>query len=145
MVAFTQWLTVIALAATPALVLGQSAAAAAGIGFGLDPWIMVPVIALSGFVEGMLLAYLAGISTRIKFVHRWCEKLQKPKAVALANRWGPWGGMFIGVAAVGQEPIIIALRWLGIETRKMWLPTFASNVVFAVLYYWIVRLGWSWI
>ena len=82
MVAVTQWLTVIALAATPALVLGQSAAAAAGIGFGLDPWIMVPVI---------------------------------------------------------------ALRWLGIETRKMWLPTFASNVVFAVLYYWIVRLGWSWI
>jgi hypothetical protein len=140
---FHQWATVIALSMTPALIMGQSGAAAAAIGFGLDPWIAVPVIAMSGFVEGMLVAWLANASTRIGFVNRWCERMRKPKAVAFARKWGPWGGMTLGVAAVGQEPILIALRWLGVDVRKLILPTLISNAVFAVLYYAIVWFGFD--
>lgn len=136
-----KWATVAGLSMTPALLLGQSAAAAAGIAWHLDPWVLVPVMAVSGFAEGMLVAWLGGTTTRIGFVHRWCERMRKPKAVALANAWGPWGGMTIGVAALGQEPILLALRWLGIDLRRLVLPVAVSNVLFAVVYYWVVRLG----
>ena len=138
---FWKWLTVVALAMTPALVLGQSAAAAAGITWNLDPRLLVPVIAVAGFVEGMLVAWLGGATTRIGFVNRWCERLRKPKAVAMANRWGTWGGMIVGTAVVGQEPILIALRFLGVEIRKLVLPVAASNVLFALVYYGVVRFG----
>lgn len=136
-----RWLTVIALAMTPALVLGQSAAAAAGIGFHLDPRILVPVIAAAGFCEGMLVAWLGGATTRIGMVNRWCARLRKPKAVELAQKWGPWGGMTLGVAMLGQEPILLALRWLGIDMRKLVLPVAISNLLFAVVYYEITKLG----
>ncbi len=136
-----KWATVAGLSMTPALVLGQSAAAAAGIGWHLNPWILVPVIAVSGFVEGMIIAWLGGRSERIGFVHRWCERMRKPKAVAYAKAWGRWGGMTLGVAVVGQEPILLALRWLGVEPRKLVVPTAVSNVVFALAYYYIVKLG----
>src|SRR4051812_43101630 len=107
-----QWATVVGLSATPALVLGQSAAAAAGIGFGLDPYLLCAVMALASFAEGLLVAWLANKTTRIKRVERWCTKLRTPKAVRIAQKWGPWGGLMLGVAAVGQEPILIGLRWL---------------------------------
>jgi hypothetical protein len=136
-----KWLTVIGLSMTPALLLGQSAAAAAGIGFHLDPRILVPVMAVSGFVEGLIVGWLGGTTTRIGFVRRWCERLRKPRAVELANRFGPWGGMILGVAVVGQEPILLALRWLGIDLRRLVLPTAVSNALFAVIYYYVVKLG----
>jgi hypothetical protein len=141
MTAFWKWLTVIGLAMTPALVLGQSAAATAGIAWHLDPRILVPVIAAGGFVEGMIIAWLGGATTRIGMVNRWCERMRKPKAVAMANKWGAWGGMFLGTAMVGQEPILLALRFLGVEIRKLILPIALSNVVFALVYYGIVRFG----
>src|SRR5689334_16953903 len=115
---------------TPALLLGQSAAATAGIAWHLDPRVLVPVIAMGGFVEGMLVAWLGGATTRIGFVHRWCERMRKPRAVELANRWGPWGGMTLGVAVLGQEPILLALRFLGVERRRLVLPLAISNVLF---------------
>jgi membrane protein YqaA with SNARE-associated domain len=136
-----KWLTVVALAMTPALVLGQSAAATAGLAWHLDPRILVPVIALAGFVEGMLVAWLGGGTTRIGFVRRWCERMRKPKAVRLANTWGPWGGLTLGVAVVGQEPILLALRWLGVDLRRLVLPVAVSNVLFAAIYYAVVRFG----
>jgi membrane protein YqaA with SNARE-associated domain len=139
----TQWGTVALLSATPALVLGQTAAVAAGLRFGLDPWKFVPVIALAGFLEGLFVAWLGGRSTKVGIVHRWCEWMRKPKAVEFARRWGPWGGMFLGVAAVGQEPILISLRWLDVGIRKLILPIAASNAVFAVVYYAIVKLGFD--
>ena len=129
------------LAMTPALVLGQSAAVTAGIAWHLDPRVLVPVIAVAGFVEGMFVAWLGGTTTRIGLVHRWCERLRKPKAVAFANRWGAWGGMTVGVAAFGQEPILLALRVLGVDLRKLVLPVAVSNVLFAVIYYFVVKLG----
>jgi hypothetical protein len=42
---------------------------------------------------------------------------------------------------VGQEPILVALRWLGVEMRRIWLPLAISNAVFAILYYAIVWIG----
>jgi hypothetical protein len=45
------------------------------------------------------------------------------------------------VAAVGQEPILVALRALGINMRRLLLPLAVSNALFAVLYYAIVRFG----
>ena len=138
---FWKWLTVVALAMTPALVLGQSAAAAAGIAWHLDARILVPVIALGGFAEGMVVAWLGGMTTRIGMVHRWCERMRKPKAVAMVNAWGPWGGLTLGVAVVGQEPILLALRFLGVDLRKLVLPVAASNVLFALVYYAVVRFG----
>lgn len=140
---FWQWATVVGLAMTPALVLGQSAAAGAGIGFGFDGWVLVPVIAIAGFIEGMFVAWLGGASTRLGVIHRWCDKLRTPKATAFAGTYGPWGGMFVGVAVVGQEPILLALRWLGVGTRKLVLPTAVSNLAFAIIYYAIVRLGFD--
>jgi hypothetical protein len=139
--AFGKWATVVALSMTPALVLGQSAAAAAGIGWNLEPWLLVPAMAASGFAEGMLVAWLSGTTTRIGFVRRWCEWMRRPKAVELAQKYGRWGGMTLGVAAVGQEPILLALRWLGVDMRKLVVPTAVSNVIFAFVYYWVVKLG----
>jgi hypothetical protein len=138
-----QWLTVIGLSMTPALVLGQSAAAAAGIGFGLDPRILVPVMAVSGFVEGLLVAWLGGktASLRIGLLQRFIAWMKKPRAVALAARFGPWGGMLLGTGIVGQEPILIALRWLGVDLRRLVLPTAIANALFAVSYYYVVKLG----
>lgn len=136
-----KWATVAGLSMTPALLLGQSAAAAAGIAWHLDPWVLVPVMAIAGFVEGMLVAWLGGTTTRIGFVQRWCERMRRPKAVELANAWGPWGGMTLGAAALGQEPILLALRWLGVDLRRLVLPIAVSNAAFAVIYYEVVRLG----
>jgi hypothetical protein len=51
--------------------------------------------------------------------------------------------MMFGVAAVGQEPILIALRWLGVDMRRLLLPTAVSNLAFAIIYYVIVRLGFD--
>jgi hypothetical protein len=59
----------------------------------------------------------------------------------LAHRWGVWGGLTIGCAAVGQEPILVALRWLGIDMRQVALPLAVSNAIFAVIYYAIVSVG----
>jgi hypothetical protein len=138
---FWKWATVVGLSMTPALVLGPSAAAAAGIKWGFSPWILVPVIAASGFVEGIFVAWLGGTTARFGFVHRLCERLRTPRAVKYAKAWGRWGGMTLGVAAVGQEPILLALRVLGIEWKKLVLPTAVSNVLFAIIYYWVVKLG----
>lgn len=138
-----QWLTVIGLSMTPALVLGQSAAAAAGIGFGFDPRLLVPVMAVSGFVEGLFIAWLGDKTAhlRIGLLQRLIAWMQKPRAVELARKFGPWGGMLLGTAIVGQEPILIALRWLGIDLRRLVLPTAVANALFAVVYYYAVKLG----
>ena len=139
--ALGRWATVIGLSMTPALVAGQSAAFAAGIAFGLDPRVMVPVVAVSGFVEGLVVAWLGGQARRIGFIERFMERMRKPRAMEMAAKWGVWGGMILGVAAFGQEPILVALRALGIGMRRLILPLAVSNALFAVVYYAILRLG----
>lgn len=138
-----QWLTVIGLSMTPALLLGQSAAAAAGIGFGFDPLVLVPVMALGGFIEGLFIAWLGGKTAHLQvgLFQRFMTWMRKPRAVALAEKFGPWGGMLLGTGIVGQEPILLALRWLGVDMRRLVLPTAVANALFAVVYYYVVKLG----
>ena len=136
-----KWAAVVGLSMTPALLLGQTASAAEGISAGFDPRILIPVMAVGGFVEGMIVAWLGGTSERIGAVHRFCVRLRRPKAVSFAQKWGCWGGMFIGVAIFGQEPILLALRFLGVEQKKLVAPTALSNAFFAAASYFIVKVG----
>lgn len=136
-------MTVIGLAMTPALILGQSAAAGAGIGFGFDPWILIPVIAVAGFVEGLGIAWLGGKSAnlRFRFLHRFIDWLKKPRGVDFANRFGTWGALLLGTGIVGQEPVLVALRWMGVDLRRLVLPTAVTNALYAVTYWYVVKLG----
>ena len=126
---------------TPNLVLGPSVAVGVGISAHFNPWVLVPVVAAAGYVEGLVIAWLAGQSTQIGFIGRWVARMRTPKSTALANEWGIWGGLSLGCALVGQEPILVALRWLGVEMRRIWLPLALSNAVFAVIYYVVVSVG----
>jgi hypothetical protein len=138
---FWTWASIVGLSMTPNLVLGPSVAVGVGIEAHYNPWVLLPVVAVSGYVEGLVLAWLAGESTQIGFINRWVARMRTPKSVAIANKWGVWGGLSIGNALVGQEPILVALRWLGVEMRRLWLPLAIANAVFAVIYYAVVWLG----
>jgi membrane protein YqaA with SNARE-associated domain len=135
------WATVIGLSMVPALIAGPSAACAAGIGFGFEPVRLVAVVTAAGFVEGLFVAWLGGPVTRIGWVERHLARFRTPRAVELANKYGVWGGMTIGVAVVGQEPILVALRALGVDMKRLVFPVLVSNALFSVLYYFIVRFG----
>ena len=138
---FWTWASIVGLSMTPNLVLGSSAAIGVGVAAHVSPWVLLPVVATASYVEGLALAWLAGQSTRIGFIGRWVERLRTPRGVALANRWGVWGGLSFGCALVGQEPILVALRWMGVDMRRVWLPLAVSNAVFTLIYYAIVRVG----
>ena len=138
---FWTWLSIVGLSMTPNLVLGPSAAVGVGIAAHYNPWVLLPVVAVAGYFEGLVVAWLAGESTRIGFIDRWVTRLRTPRSVALTDKWGVWGGLTLGCAVVGQEPILVALRWLGVDMRRIWLPLAVSNAVFAVLYYAIVWFG----
>jgi hypothetical protein len=135
---FWTWASIVGLSMTPNLVLGPSAAVGVGIEAHYNPWVLLPVVAVSGYVEGLVLAWLAGESTQIGFINRWVARMRTPKSVVIANKWGVWGGLSLGNALVGQEPILVALRWLGVEMRRLWLPLAIANAVFAVIYYVVV-------
>ena len=141
MTTFWIWASIIGLSMTPNLVLGPSIAVGVGIKEHISPWVLLPVVATASYVEGMALAWLAGETTRIGFVNRWVGWLRSPRAVAFANKWGVWGGLTLGCAAVGQEPILVALRFLGVEMRRIWFPLAVSDAVFAVIYYAVVSFG----
>lgn len=137
-----QWAVIIGLSMTPNLVLGQSIAAVLGLRWGLNPYALIAVMAVFGSLEGVGVAYLSERFTRLRWVARWVERTRKPKVVAFAQKWGPWGGMTLGVALVGQEPVILALRWLGVEMRKLWIPIAAGNLLAALSFYAVVAAGW---
>ena len=122
MATFWTWASIVGLSVTPNLVLGPSVAVGVGIKVHYSPWVLVPVVAAASYFEGLVLAWLAGQSTRIGFIGRWVARLRTPRAVAFAKRWGVWGGLTLGCAVVGQEPILVALRWLGVDMRRIWLP-----------------------
>jgi membrane protein YqaA with SNARE-associated domain len=141
MTTFWKWLAIIGMSMTPNLIIGNSIASYFVIRWHFDPWIAVPVMAVAGYVEGGIVGWLGGRSTNIGFVHRWIERMRKPKVLAFADKWGPWGGMTLGLALVGQEPILVALRWLGIEMKRIWLPMAVGNAISAILYYWLIKAG----
>ncbi len=140
---FWTWASIIGLSMTPNLVLGPSAAVGVGIGAHFNPWIFLPVVAAAGYIEGLALAWIAGESTQIGVISRWIARMRTPRSVEFANRWGVWGGLTLGCAMVGQEPILVALRWLGVGMRRIWLPLAISNAVFAILYYAVVLFGFD--
>ncbi len=37
--------------------------------------------------------------------------------------------------------LLVALRWLGVEMRRIWLPLALSNAVFAIIYYAVISVG----
>jgi hypothetical protein len=141
MTTFWTWVSIIALSMTPNLILGPSIAVGVGITEHFDPWVLVPVVAAAGYVEGLAVAWLAGESTQIGFIDRWIVRMRTPRSVNMASKWGVSGGLSLGCAAVGQEPILVALRWLGIGMRQIWFPLAVSNAVFAVIYYSVVSVG----
>ena len=143
MTTFWTWLSIIGLSMTPNLILGPSAAVGVGIAAHYDPSVLLPVVAVAGYIEGLVVAWLAGESTQIGFIGRWVARMRTPRSTALADKWGVWGGLTIGCAVVGQEPILVALRWLGVDMRRIWLPLAFSNAVFAVIYYWVVLFGFD--
>jgi hypothetical protein len=138
---FLTWASIVGLSMTPNLILGPSVAVGVGFEAHYSPWVLLPVVASANYCEGLVLAWLAGESTRIGFIGRWVERMRTPKSVAFAQRWGVWGGLTLGRAIVGQEPILVALRWLGVDMRRIWLPLAISSAIFAVLFYAIVWAG----
>jgi hypothetical protein len=141
MTTFWTWASIIGLSMTPNLILGPSIAVGVGIAAHFDPWVLVPVVATAGYVEGLIVAWLAGESTQIGAIDRWVERMRTPRSVDMASRWGVSGGLSLGCAAVGQEPILVALRWLGVGMSQIWFPLAVSNAVFAVIYYSVVSAG----
>ncbi|NVB85181.1 MAG: hypothetical protein HOV81_42840 [Kofleriaceae bacterium] len=138
-----KWLTVIGLAATPALIFGQAAAWGAGLGFGLDVWLLGVVIMLAGFAEGLVVLWLAHLALRIERLHRVMRRFHAPRFDTWFARWGVWVGMLVGTAVGGQEPVLIALVWLGAPPKKVIVPLFVQNVLYTAIYYGIVRVGWA--
>src|SRR5450759_4018964 len=108
---FWTWASIVGLSMTPNLVLGPSAAVGVGIAAHYNPWVLLPVVAVAGYFEGLVVAWLAGQSTRIGFIDRWVTRLRTPRSVALTDKWGLWGGLTLGCAVVGQEPILVALSY----------------------------------
>lgn len=136
------WLTVIGLAATPALIFGQTAAWGAGLGFGLDVWLLGVVIALAGVAEGLVVLWLAQLALRIERVHRVMRRFHAPRFDAWFARWGIWVGMLVGTAVAGQEPVIVALVWLGAPPKKVGVPLLVQNVLYTAIYGVVVGVGW---
>ena len=141
MTTFWTWTSIIGLSITPNLVLGPSVAVGVGIAAKVSPWLLLPVVTVASYVEGLAVAWLADQHTRIGFINRWIARLRTPRGIAIAHRWGIWGGLTLGCAVVGQEPILVALRWHGVEMRRLWLPLAVSNAAFAVIYYAVVWFG----
>lgn len=126
---------------TPSLILGPSVAVGVGFEAHYSPWVLLPVVAMASYFEGLVFAWLIGQSTRIGFIERWVERIRTPRAVVFAKRWGVWGGLTIGRAVVGQEPILAGLQLLGVDMRRILLPLAISSTIFTIIYYAIVWLG----
>lgn len=100
---FWTWATIVGLSMTPNLILGPSVAVGVGIAAHHSPWVLLPVVAVAGYIEGLALAWLAGESTRLGFINRWVARMRTPRSVAIAEKWGVWGGLSLGCALVGQD------------------------------------------
>jgi len=126
---------------TPGLILGPSVAVGVGFEAHYNAWVLLIVVATANFFEGLVFAWLISQSTRIGFINRWVARFRTPRAVEFARRWGVWGGLTIGRAVVGQEPILAGLQLLGVDMRRIRLPLAISCMIFAVIYYAIVWFG----
>jgi hypothetical protein len=137
-----RWLAIAGMSMTPNLAWGQQMAAFFGIRWGVDVRILLPVMIVFGYVSGFFWLWIGGKDPRLAFMRRFIAWMRKPKAVAFAEKWGTWGGMTLGSIMVGQEPIILALRWLGVESKKIWIPMILANVISSVGFYYLTKLGY---
>ena len=85
--------------------------------------------------------WLASECMHIGFIGRWVARMRTQRSVAFSKKWGVWGGLTLGHAMVGQEPIPVALRWLDVEMPRIWLPLALSSAFFTILFYAIVWTG----
>lgn len=138
-----KWLTVIGLAATPALIMGQTAAWTAGIAWDMNVWALAVAIVLAGFAEGLVVVWLAQLALRAERVYRVMKRLHAPRFDAWFAKWGVWVGLLVGTAVTGQEPVIIALVWLGAPPRRLILPLAVQNMLYTAIYYGVVKAGWA--
>lgn len=136
-----RWLLVVVLSMVPALVAGPSAGILAAMHFGFAPEVYLPVVALASFVEGLAVVKLAELALRSPAIEHRLAPLRTERAVRWASKWGPWGGLLLGVATLGQEPILIALVWLKVERRKLVLPLALSSTLFTGIYFVTLRQG----
>jgi hypothetical protein len=141
MTTFWTWLYIIGLSMTPGLILGPSAAIGVGYEAHYSPWILLPVVAAANYFEGLVFTWLMRKGTQIGFIHRWVERIRTPKAIGFAKNWGVWGGLTIGRAVVGQEPILAGLELLGIDMRRIYFPLAISSIIFTLIYYAVVSFG----
>ena len=141
MTTFWTWLSIIGLSMTPGLILGPSVAVGVGYEAHYNPWILLPVVATANFFEGLVFTWLMRKGTQIGFIHRWVERIRTPEAITSAKRWGVWGGLTIGRAVVGQEPILAGLELLGVDMRRIILPLAISCAIFTLIFYAIVWFG----
>lgn len=51
--------------------------------------------------------------------------------------------MLAGTAVGGQEPVIVALVWLGAPPKKLVVPLAIQNALYTLVYYGIVKVGWA--
>jgi hypothetical protein len=86
---FWTWLSIVGLSMTPNLILGPSAAVGVGIEAHFSPWILLPVVAVAGYVEGLVVAWLAGESMHIGFIGRWVARMRTPRSTALKPKGSP--------------------------------------------------------
>ncbi len=136
-----KWALVAALSATPALLAGQTAAIAVGIHYQLPIGGVLVVSMVFGFLEGLGVVKLALWGETRPRIAQWLERRRTPRSIRFANKWGTWGGLLLGGAAVGQEPMIFALIWLKVPPQKLTLPLLTANVIYTFIYWSIVKTG----
>jgi hypothetical protein len=138
-----KWALIALASMTPNLVFGQQMAAVMGYAWGFHAIAVIAVSTVFGYISGFFWIWLGGKDFDIGWLIRFRNWMRKPRAVEFARKWGLWGGMTLGVAMVGQEPIILALRYLGVEGRKIWVPMILANIISCILYYYFIKLGWA--
>jgi hypothetical protein len=136
-----KWLTIVGLAAAPALVLGQSAAWVFGFREGMNTGGLVGAITFGGFAEGLVVIWLATLPTRSTRFERWVAKVTKSRVASWLTRKGPWPSLLVATALLGQEPVIIALVWLGVSPRKLVFPVLVENALYTMIYGVLVHQG----
>jgi hypothetical protein len=61
--------------------------------------------------------------------------MKKPRAIALADRYGPWGGSMLGTRSSVRNPFLMALRWLGVDMRRLVFAHRCGERALRVIYY----------
>jgi hypothetical protein len=136
-----KWALVAVLAFIPAILAGPMAGIAVGLHYQLSLPGVLAVVTIVGFLEGLLVVRLAAWSESRPRIAAWLARQRSPRAVRIANRWGRWAGLLLGTSVAGQEPMILALVWLDVPRERLVWPILATNIVYAGVYYYVVRAG----